>query len=108
MSPRVHGGRRAARRSEMHALAGRFDASGLTQAEFCRLHGVPLSTFTYWRRQLHRRGSTESPFVEVEVVGGATGFPIEISLPGGLAARIGAEATEALIRRVIRAAGSPC
>ena len=41
---------------EWRALVRRYEASGLTQAEFCRDAGVALSSFGKWRRQL-RRGS---------------------------------------------------
>lgn len=108
MSPRVRQGRRAARQSEMSAVAAKFESSGLPQAEFCRVHGIPLSTFTYWRRRLRMSPSSSPPFLQVEVVGDGSGFPIEVSLPGGLIARIGADASEEMIRRLVRAAGQPC
>lgn len=106
MSPRVTGSR-AVHAAEMRRIVGSFESTDLSQAEFCRIRGIPLSTFTYWRRRMRSVGRP-SPFVEVDVVRVGVGGRIEISLPGGLTAMIGSDASEDFIRRLIRAAGSAC
>lgn len=45
--------------AEWRALVGRYESSGLPQAEFCRDAGVALSSFTRWR-QILRRGDGAS------------------------------------------------
>lgn len=40
--------------------------SGLSQREYCRVHGLPLSTFQLWRRRL-RAGSTSTALEIVPV-----------------------------------------
>lgn len=42
----------------------RWQGSGLTQAEYCRRHGLKWSTFHYWRKRIQRQ-STEISLVQV-------------------------------------------
>lgn len=58
-------GRRAAHAAKMRRLIERFTSSGFTQAEFCRKHGLALSTFAYWQRRC--RTAEVPPFVEVTI-----------------------------------------
>lgn len=41
-----------------------FSRSGQTRGEFCARHGLPLSTFDYWRREL--RGKPRLVKVEID------------------------------------------
>ena len=101
---------RSDRAAQMRELIAEFETSGESQVGFCRGHGLALSTFLYWRRRI--RGASQagarSAFVELQVVSGKAGAGVEIALPGGAVAKIGLDASEELIRRVLRAAGAPC
>jgi len=52
-----------ARAAEMRRMLEEFSRSGQTRREFCARHGLPLSTFDYWRREL--RGKPGLVRVEV-------------------------------------------
>lgn len=57
------------RRQRLELVKG-FRESGLSRAEFCRHHGLPVSTFDYWRRaaRIEEAESTvDGHFVEVHV-----------------------------------------
>ena len=49
---------------EWRRILQRQRASGLTAAAFCGQARIPVSSFFFWRRKLHR----EAPFAEVQVV----------------------------------------
>jgi hypothetical protein len=52
-------------RAEMERLAGLYRTSGMRRIEFCRSHGLGLSTLTrYLKRQKDREGAAESKGVE--------------------------------------------
>jgi hypothetical protein len=43
----------------------RWERSGISQAEYCRKEGIPLSSFTNWRSKLSRGCGESADFVEV-------------------------------------------
>lgn len=53
---------------EWRRILGRQRASGLTAAAFCGQARIPVSSFFFWRRKLHR----EAPFAEVKIAPPAT------------------------------------
>lgn len=62
--------------------------SGLSQAAYCRQHGLTQNDFSWWKREIARRDAqTAVPaasFVPVRVTGmQATGYPFELELRGG-------------------------
>lgn len=63
--------RRRRTRAEVEQLAAEFEASGLSQAEFCRNHELPLSTLSRYRNRRVRQGETAgvTRWVAVEVAG---------------------------------------
>lgn len=78
------------RRSEKQgfALAGRFSASGMSQARFARRHRVSQAVLRYWLRRA-RRGAVAAAepvrFVELAAAGGDTrGEPVVILRLSGL------------------------
>jgi hypothetical protein len=85
-------GRRRRSGEEIKRLVLEFEASGLRQNEFCRNHGLALSTL---QRQLKRRRSDKSEvkkvgrFVAVELAGkkpsenSRSGSALEVVLSGG-------------------------
>lgn len=51
--------------TEWSVLIERQATSGLSQRNFCDAQGLPLSTFTYWKRKL-ARGDAKLPSAEAE------------------------------------------
>lgn len=49
------------READWRRLNREWEASGLTQSEFCRRQAVPLSTFCWWRCELARRERQRVP-----------------------------------------------
>jgi len=124
------GSRREQRAAEMRRIVDDYSASGLSLAAYCRSRGESVGTFHYWRRRRPAR------FVEVEVVAGGAGREpapsagagggpaagagggpaagagaapvIEIAAPGGAVIRLRCDVDEELLRRVLRAASTPC
>lgn len=41
--------------------------SGLSQQDYCRIHGIALATFGYWRRKLKRNESAKPRFYPLVV-----------------------------------------
>jgi transposase-like protein len=72
-------------RARIQQLLEAYDASGLSQKEFCRQHGVCLSTFTYWLKT-RRKDATGAPkgFRPVRVVPGAVTQGTVVRLPCGI------------------------
>ena len=116
---------RASREQEMRHLVLDQERGGLSQREFCEVHGVPLSTLSWWRKKLGRgcgrktgrsAGHAKVGFLEVQVVDdtlaaetASTADPvIEICLPGGAVIRISQEANETTLRRVLNVVGVSC
>jgi hypothetical protein len=57
-------------RRQRLALVRSFPKSGLSRAEFCRCHDLPVSTFDYWRHTARLEGvegTVDGHFVEVHV-----------------------------------------
>ena len=71
---------------------GRFEASGLTQVEFCKREGIGLWSFRKWRKRMAELDGREPGFIEVTPVPvqripqrPATSLVVE--LPGGIVLR---------------------
>jgi hypothetical protein len=55
---------------EMFPLIESWESSGLTQEKFCRLHGLNLGLFGYWRKkyqQQFKQVPTDTGFVPIKV-----------------------------------------
>lgn len=108
------GSPRSRHAAEMRRVVETFDRSELTIAAFCRAHGLSLSKLKYWRRRAaaapRARGTSRTPFLEVEVVpeGDLAHGTIELRLPGGVIAVVRAGTPAPLIRELLRATGSAC
>jgi transposase-like protein len=96
------------------------ELSGLSVAEYCRLHDVRPATFYGWRRLVReggraRAGSGMVSFTEVVRVGppGLAGparspgaaWAAEVALPSGALVRVGPGADARLLRAVFEALG---
>jgi len=89
VSGRQH--RRHRSRAEADQLVIEYEASGVTQAEFCRQQDLPLKTLaryvTRYRKQIVRGNDPDQPqrFVAVEVTASRTaGSELTVVLRGGL------------------------
>ena len=96
-SKRPTRGRRARRsREQWRDLLERFEHSGQRREDFCREHGLTLSSFAHWRRTLGktaagRRTATGSPlFIELEPQAGAASgsWDVELALGDGMVLRL--------------------
>jgi len=53
-------------RAEWVDLMAAYEAGNQSQREFCEAHGVPYSSFCYWRKQLSlETGPNTAPLVEL-------------------------------------------
>jgi hypothetical protein len=77
-------------RTEADQLAVEYEASGLSQVEFCQQRDLPLKTLgrylTRYRKQKAQGNEPHKPqrFVAVEVSGPRGGSELTVLLPGGL------------------------
>ena len=84
--------------------------SRLSQAAYCRLHGLSQNDFSRWKREIARRDAqTVAPaaaFVPVRVTGmQVPGYPFELELRGGRVLRFDARADMAVLRSVLTVLG---
>jgi hypothetical protein len=75
-------------RAEADQIAAEYEASGLSQAEFCQERGLALKTLARYlarfRRQSAQGGeATSQRFVAVEVAGPRSGSELTVLLSGG-------------------------
>ena len=63
------GARRRRTRAEVEKLVGEYAASGLGRQEFCKQHGLSLSTLSRRRKrnQLQTESATAKRFIPVEI-----------------------------------------
>jgi hypothetical protein len=77
-------------RAEADQIAAEYEASGLSQAEFCEQRDLPLKTLARYlarfRKQTvqSREQTTAQRFVAVEVAGPRSGSELTLLLSGGL------------------------
>lgn len=103
----------------------KWEQSGLTQAEFCRRHGLKAGNFAWWKRKLGEsagslrphprppRGQRSAGFVELTVPVSSTvpsrcSAGYEVILPRGVVIRLPADFDSHRVAQLIRAAASAC
>jgi hypothetical protein len=82
--------RRRRTRAQAEELVAEYEASGLSQADFCRSRGLSLATLTRYRRRGRESGGESSAggrWLAVEVAGG--GAAAAGGAPSGLAVSLG-------------------
>lgn len=52
-------------REEWRRRIGEWEASGLTQVEYCKQNELKISAFLYWRKKFSEKKSARASFVEV-------------------------------------------
>jgi hypothetical protein len=76
-------------RDDWHRLVKRFDASGLSQKEFCHHEALNENTFRLWRSRLRAADPTVVPFMELlPVPAPETPWTMELELPSGVKLRL--------------------
>ena len=77
--------------AEWRGIIKSFQKSGLSQAEFCKQHGLRRPTLTHWLRRLGEQTPARGEFVELDREGTEEPRPrrceLELSLPGGVILR---------------------
>ena len=101
---------RTEKREHWSAEIVRWQASGLSQAEFCRTNGVALWQFRYWLGRERRRSTTEQGggFVQVQAASDR-GSGLSLRFPSGMELVIGSGFDAVTLRQVLSGlAGFPC
>ncbi len=93
--------------AERGIIVERWEASGISMAEFCRREGIAYTQFMSWRRRLSSPGESVRGFAELVLAPGG-GLPaeavlLEIVLPGGVVVRVFPRADLALLRAAVEA-----
>lgn len=101
------------RRRRMATLVRQWETSGEPRREFARRHGLTVSQFDYWKRQVRRAGTVSqlvgfAPVQVVESSPGHHGASIELLLVGGERVTIHQGASVDLVRTVVAALRSSC
>ena len=74
--------------AEWREIMEKFEASGLSAAEFCEHEGIANGSFAKWRRRLMELGDCADSFVELTTSQEPAALPeMELSLPGGVVLR---------------------
>jgi len=76
-------------KEQMFALIRNWENSGLTQENFFQQHGIPKSTFAYWRKKYLKEtgiGKNKDSFIPVKVDNaiGTSQRVIELVYPNGV------------------------
>ena len=97
----------ATRRRHEHwqELLGRWQASGLSQAAFCRRQDIPVWKLAWWRKRLDRQAEeSASLFVPVGIApAAASAVELELTLPCGRILRFGAEVEPTRLAGIVAA-----
>ena len=94
----------AQRREHWRELLGRWEAGGLSQAQFCRRRGIPIWKFAWWRKRLAaERVVPGSSFVPVQIVAPSPAGELELALHGGRVLRFGAGVDPARLAVIVAA-----
>lgn len=101
-------------RRRMTALVRQWETNGEPRRAFARRHGLTVSQFDYWKREVRRAVTTNAAarFAPAQVVEPGTELPdrpsLELVLPGGERVRIREGASVNLVRTVVAALRSAC
>jgi len=91
------------RRERWQEIVRRWQASGTSQAEFCRRRGIPLWKLAWWKRRLGSQGALPAAsFLPVQVMASSVG-ELELTLRGGRVLRFGVEVEPAKLAGIVAA-----
>jgi hypothetical protein len=91
----VEEARRRRSRAEAGQLVAEYEASGLSQVEFCREQGLSLATLARYRKRQTQGSPAGNRWVEVKesagrpALGGPAGSGLAVALPSGCRIEIG-------------------
>ena len=93
------------RREQWRRIVGRWRASGLSQAEFCRRQDIPVWKLAWWRKRLKVQAQdSASLFVPVGMAPiPASAGDLELTLPGGRVLRFGAQVEPTALAGIVAA-----
>jgi len=92
------------RREHWGRVLRQWQASGLTQAEFCRQRGIPVGNFSWWKRRLGDRPTAPPGFVPLGVLTRAPQHPrLEVVMNNGRRLRFGVEVDPEKLGRLVAA-----
>ena len=93
------------RHEQWRRIVGRWQASGLSQAEFCRRQDIPVWKLAWWRKRLDRQAEeSASLFVPVGIApAAASAVELELTLPCGRILRFGAEVEPTRLAGIVAA-----
>ena len=99
------------RREHWRRIVGRWQASGLSQAAFCRRQDIPVWKLAWWRKRLGTQAQeSASLFVPVGIAPAAafaaeptSAVELELTLPGGRILRFGAEVEPTRLAGIVAA-----
>ena len=85
----------------------RWESSGLTQIEYCRLNNIPISSFTNKKSKLAEEIQDTNSLVELEmpIIDLDSTSKIELRLPGGIQLLIQEDIDPSRLRRIVLAFG---
>lgn len=85
-----------------------WSASGLSQAEYCRRHGISLSSFYYWKRRFDRRPPSvgERRIVPISFSGSSLSLPsaanpLIVHVGSGFRIEIGGDFCPGILEKLI-------
>jgi hypothetical protein len=93
------------RREHWREVLRRWQASGLSQAAFCRQRKIPIWRFTWWKKRL-RDGSPAAGglFVPIHVApSAASSADFELTLRGGRVLRFGVDVEPTKLAKIVAA-----
>lgn len=99
---------------EREQLVAKYHASGLTQREFARQHGVKLGTFQQWvyrprpPQAVARRKQPAFQEVSLTAVPFLNGWAAELQLPRGVALRLNSHASAEWVGALVQKLGQIC
>jgi hypothetical protein len=93
------------RREHWRELLRRWQASGISQAQFCRRRGIPVWKFAWWKKRLSdEHPAADGLFVPVRVAPStASCAELELTLRGGRLLRFGADVPPARLAEIVAA-----
>lgn len=89
------------KKSEMFALIGIWESSGLDRATFCEQHGIKVSKFSYWRTRYKRSQSTDDQQDNFVKINPKICSPIELLYPNGVRAILPVEIDQSTLSTLI-------
>jgi len=100
-------------RDEWRAHIARWRGSGLSGADYARLHDLNANTFAWWRSELREKRSALGPgsltLVPVTTPRAeADRRPVEVALPGGVVVRVPDHVDPARVAGLVRALVNAC